>query len=46
MFFRSFDGAPCVAGTFVSQKAGLAQIKLVATLNLSQASASRSRCPR
>ena len=37
MFFRSFDGAPCVAGTFVSQKAGLAQIKLVATLNISQA---------
>ena len=37
MFFRSFDGAPCVAGTFISQKAGLAQIKLVATLNISQA---------
>src|SRR5262245_55622634 len=37
MFFRSSDGAPCVAGTFVSQKAGLAQIKLVATINFSQA---------
>ena len=36
-FFRSWDGAPCVAGTFISQKAGLAQIKLVATLNISQA---------
>ena len=36
MFFRSWDGAPCVAGTFVSQKAGLAQIKLVVTFNMSQ----------
>ena len=33
-FFRSFDGVPCVAGTFQSDKAGLAQIKLVVTLNL------------
>src|SRR5918999_1617942 len=28
-FNRSWDGAPCVAGTFTSAKAGLAQIKLV-----------------
>src|SRR5919109_1475111 len=34
MFFRG-DGVPCVAGTFVSQKAGLAQIKLVVTFNVS-----------
>src|SRR5919109_3273218 len=33
MFFRG-DGMPCVAGTFVSQKPGLAQIKLVVTFNL------------
>src|SRR5919108_1437813 len=36
MFFRSWDGTPCVAGTFTSQKAGLAQIKLVVTFNVSQ----------
>jgi hypothetical protein len=30
-FFRSFDGQPCVAGTFQSDKPGLAQIKLVVT---------------
>ena len=37
MFFRSFDGSPCVAATVVSQKAGLAQFKLVVTANLSLA---------
>jgi hypothetical protein len=38
LFFRSFDSAPCVAGTVVSQKPGLAQFKLVVTANLSLAS--------
>jgi hypothetical protein len=37
MFFRSFDGSPCVAGTVVSQKAGIGQFKLVVTANLSLA---------
>ena len=37
MFFRSFDGSPCVAATVVSEKAGLAQFKLVVTANLSLA---------
>jgi hypothetical protein len=37
LFFRSFDGAPCVAGTVVSQKAGIGQFKLVVTANLSLA---------
>src|SRR5215471_17320168 len=40
MFFRSFDGAPCVAATVVSEKAGLAQFKLVVTANLSLAEGS------
>ena len=40
MFFRSFDGAPCVAATVVSEKAGLAQFKLVVTANVSLASGS------
>jgi len=44
-FFRSWDGAPCVAGTFISQKAGLAQIKLVSTLNFSQAGGGTSDFP-
>ena len=37
MFFRSFDGSPCVAATVVSQKAGIGQFKLVVTANLSLA---------
>ena len=37
MFFRSFDGSPCVAATVVSEKAGLAQFKLVVTANVSLA---------
>src|SRR6266516_3283191 len=37
MFFRSFDGVPCVAATVVSEKAGLAQFKLVVTANISLA---------
>jgi len=37
LFFRSFDGAPCVAATVVSQKAGIGQFKLVVTANLSLA---------
>src|SRR5215813_4966971 len=40
MFFRSFDGVPCVAATVVSEKAGLAQFKLVVTANLSLANGS------
>src|SRR5207248_9501999 len=40
MFFRSFDAVPCVAATVVSEKAGLAQFKLVVTANLSLASGS------
>jgi hypothetical protein len=38
LFFRSFDDAPCVAGTVVSQKAGIGQFKLVVTANISLAS--------
>src|SRR5262249_25010062 len=37
MFFRSFDHAPCVAATVVSEKAGLAQFKLTVTGNVSLA---------
>jgi len=37
MFFRSFDGSPCVAATVVSEKAGIAQFKLVVTANISLA---------
>jgi hypothetical protein len=37
MFFRSFDGEPCVAATVVSEKAGMAQFKLVVTANISLA---------
>src|SRR5213080_2394568 len=37
MFFRSFDGVPCVAATVVSEKPGMAQFKLVVTANISLA---------
>src|SRR5262249_52800947 len=40
MFFRSFDAVPCVAATVVSEKAGLAQFKLVVTANMSLATGS------
>src|ERR687886_778554 len=33
-FFRSFDGSPCVAGTFQSDKAGPGQIKLVGNASI------------
>src|SRR5919108_6096276 len=44
MFFRN-DGMPCVAGTFVSQKPGLAQIKLVVTFNLNLGSGTPTGVP-
>ena len=40
MFFRSYDAVPCVAATVVSEKAGLAQFKLVVTANMSLANGS------